>query len=58
MTKRMKQIALVGVPVLVLVIVPPGRGQTLEPGPLRAEPDRFSVLEVGQIEPGLAKLKG
>ncbi len=44
-----------GVPVLVLVIVPAGRGQTLEPGPMRDEPDRFSVLEVGQIEPGLAR---
>ena len=46
-----------GVPVLVLVIVPPGQGQPLEAGPLRDEPDRFSVLEVGQIEAGLAKLK-
>jgi len=47
-----------GVPVLVLVIVPPGQGQPIDPGPLRDEPDRFSVLEAGQIEPGLAKLKG
>ena len=45
-----------GVPVLVLVIVSPGQGQTLEPGPLRDEPDRFFVLEAGQIELGLAKL--
>jgi uncharacterized protein (DUF58 family) len=44
-----------GVPVQVLVIVPPGQGQTLEPGSMRDEPDRFSVLEVGQIEPGLAR---
>jgi len=47
-----------GVPVLVLVIVPPGQGQPLDPGPLRDEPDRFAVLEAGQIEPGLAKLRG
>jgi hypothetical protein len=47
-----------GVPVLVLVIVPPGQGQPLDPGPMGDEPDRFSVLEAGQIEPGLAKLKG
>jgi uncharacterized protein (DUF58 family) len=46
-----------GVPVLALVIVPPGRGQALDPGPLRDEPDRFSVLEAGQIGLGLAKLK-
>jgi uncharacterized protein (DUF58 family) len=46
-----------GVPVRVLILVPPSQGQLLEPGPLRDEPDRFSVLEVGQIERGLAKLK-
>lgn len=46
-----------GVPVLVLVILPPGEARALELGPLRDEPERFSVLEVGQIEPGLAKLK-
>jgi len=45
-----------GVPVLVLVIVPPGRGKLLEPGPLRDEPDRFHALEAGRIEEGLAKL--
>ena len=46
-----------GVPVLALVVVPPGEGQKLDPGPLRDEPDRFFVLETGQIESGLAKLK-
>jgi hypothetical protein len=46
-----------GVPVWVFVLVPPGQRQLLEPGPLRAEPDRFSVLEVGQVEAGLAHLK-
>jgi uncharacterized protein (DUF58 family) len=46
-----------GVPVLALVIVPPGRGRLLEVGPLRDEPDRFHVLEVGRIQEGLAKLK-
>jgi uncharacterized protein (DUF58 family) len=45
-----------GVPMLVLVIVPPGRSQSLDPGPMRAEPDRFFVLEAGQIEQGLAKV--
>ncbi|MGO8932057.1 MAG: DUF58 domain-containing protein [Limisphaerales bacterium] len=46
-----------GVPVWVFVIVPPGQRQLLEPGPLRDEPDRFSVLEIGQVEAGLAQLK-
>jgi len=45
-----------GVPVRVLVLVLPGEGQTLEPGPLCDDPDRFSVLELGQVEAGLAKL--
>jgi hypothetical protein len=52
-----EKIQALGVPVRVLVIVPPGAGQRLEPGPLRDEPDWFSVLEAGQIEPGLAKLR-
>jgi uncharacterized protein (DUF58 family) len=52
-----EKIQALGVPVQVLVIVPPGERQLLEPGPLRDEPDRFSVLEAGQIEPGLAKLR-
>ena len=45
-----------GVPVLVLVIVPPGR-KALDPGPLRAAPQQFHVLEAGRIEEGLAVLK-
>jgi uncharacterized protein (DUF58 family) len=46
-----------GVPVWVFVIVQPGERQPLDPGPLKGEPERFSMLEVGQIEAGLAKLK-
>ena len=46
-----------GVPVLVMVIVPAGQGEKVEPGPLGEEPDCFFVLEAGQIESGLAKLK-
>jgi uncharacterized protein (DUF58 family) len=46
-----------GVPVWVFVIVAPGEGQLLEPGPLRDEPERFSVLEIGQVEAGLAKFR-
>jgi uncharacterized protein (DUF58 family) len=52
-----KKIQALGVPVRVLVIVRPGEGKALEPGPLSDEPERFSVLEAGQIEPGLARLR-
>ena len=52
-----RKLKALGVPVLILIIVPPGQGQNLEPGPLSDEPDRFLVLEAGQIELGLAKLK-
>jgi len=52
-----RKLKALGVPVLVLVIVPPGGSRKLDPGPLSDEPDRFFVLEAGQIETGLAKLK-
>jgi uncharacterized protein (DUF58 family) len=52
-----RKLKALGVPVLVLVIVPPGESRKLDPGPLSDEPDRFFVLEAGQIETGLAKLK-
>ena len=45
-----------GVPVLVLVVVEPGQEVTLDPGPMREEPERFHVLEAGRIEQGLAEL--
>ena len=45
-----------GVPLLVLVIVEPGRSQSLDPGPLRDQPECFHVLEVGKIEQGLGRL--
>ncbi len=51
-----EKLRMLGVPVLVLVITPSGQGKSLEPGPLRDEPDRFQVLEAGRIEQGLAKL--
>jgi uncharacterized protein (DUF58 family) len=46
-----------GVPVRVLVIARPGADRRAEPGPLRDDPERFSVLEVGRVEAGLAQLK-
>jgi uncharacterized protein (DUF58 family) len=45
-----------GVPVLVLVVVPPGTGLSGEGGPLQDQPGKLYVLEVGRIEEGLAKL--
>jgi uncharacterized protein (DUF58 family) len=46
-----------GVPALVLVIVPIGHRDSLDAGPMHNQPGQFHVLEVGQIEAGLAKLK-
>jgi uncharacterized protein (DUF58 family) len=46
-----------GVPVWVFVVVPPGQGPSLEAGPLSDDPERFRVLEVGQVTAGLAQLK-
>jgi uncharacterized protein (DUF58 family) len=44
------------VPLLVLVIVEPGKSPGVEPGPMRDQPEHFHVLESGKIEQGLAKL--
>jgi len=44
------------VPVLVLVVVPPGAAKPAA-GPLRDAPESFHVLEIGKIEEALAKLK-
>ncbi len=45
-----------GLPVLVLVVQEAGQGGELDPGPMRDQPERFHVLKVGEIEPGLAAL--
>jgi uncharacterized protein (DUF58 family) len=47
--RKLKALA---VPVLILIIVPPGQDRKPEPGLLSDEPDRFLVLEAGQIESG------
>jgi uncharacterized protein (DUF58 family) len=46
-----------GLPALVLVVAAPG-GPRLDPGPLRDEPHRFQVLELGRMEQDLARLTG
>ena len=45
-----------GLPVLVLVIQPEGETESLSPGPMKDDPERFVVLEAGKIEEGLAEL--
>jgi len=55
--KFIEKLRLLGVPVLALVIVEPGRTPMLDPGPLRDQPHYFQVLELGQIEQGLARLR-
>jgi len=52
-----KKLQTIGMPVLVLVVVE-RRGAGLDPGPLRDEPHRFQVLELGRIEQDLARLTG
>ena len=55
--RLVEKLQVLGVPVLVLVIVPAGQTE-LDAGPLRDEPDRFQVLESGRIDQGLAALRG
>lgn len=51
-----RKLRALSVPVLVLIIVPAGRETKVAPGPMADEPDRFHVLQVGQVETGLSKL--
>jgi uncharacterized protein (DUF58 family) len=44
------------IPLLVLVVVRPGKPKP-DAGPLREEPDRFHVLEIGRIAEQLARLQ-
>ena len=54
--KFVGELRALGVPVLVVVIVPRGHDRSLDRGPMRDEPERFHVFEVGQVEPGLAQM--
>lgn len=45
-----------GVPALVVVVLPAKPDKPPDPGPMRDEPDRFHTLILGQIEEGLAGL--
>jgi uncharacterized protein (DUF58 family) len=44
------------VPLLVLLIVEPGKAEGIDPGPMKGARDKFHVLETGHIQEGLAKL--
>jgi hypothetical protein len=55
--RLVRKLKSLGVPVLVLVVVPPGTGLSGEGGPLQDQPGTLHVLEVGRIEEGLAKLE-
>ena len=54
--KFIEKLKALGVPLLVLIIVGQGQRPPLDPGPMRDEPDRFRILELGQIKEGLARL--
>lgn len=45
-----------GVPWLVLVVAAAGAATTVDPGPMRDQPERFRVLETGRVAAGLARL--
>jgi uncharacterized protein (DUF58 family) len=51
-----RKLKLLGVPLLVVVVVPAGDKTELDPGPMRDEPQRFHTVESGNLEAGLAKL--
>jgi hypothetical protein len=51
-----EKLRVLDIPLLVLVIVRPG-GIKPDAGPLRDEPDRFHVLEIGRIAEQLAGLQ-
>ena len=52
-----EKLKILRLPVLVLVIQPPGETQPLDPGPLRDQPDRLHALEIGRIQEQLARLR-
>ncbi len=45
------------VPLLVLVVVEAGTAETIQKGPMAADPAHFHILEVGRVEQSLARLR-
>jgi uncharacterized protein (DUF58 family) len=54
--KLVKKLRTLDIPLLVLVVVRPGEKKP-DAGPLRDEPEKFHVLEIGRIGEELGKLK-
>lgn len=55
--RLVEKLKVLGLPMLVLVIRPPGKTDPLDPGPMRDDPERLVALEVGKVEEQLARLK-
>lgn len=53
-----RKLRALNLPVLVLVMAAEGAGKKLKPAVMADQPDRFQVLECGQVEAGLARLGG
>jgi len=51
-----KSLGSLNLPLLAIVIVEPGKAQNLDPGPMKDHPDRFHILEIGNIEEGIRKI--
>ena len=51
-----RKLKMLGVPLRVIVVVDAEEKWELAHGPMRDEPEKFHVLEVGKIEAGLARL--
>ena len=54
--KFVEKLKALGLPVSVYVVVPRGAGGRPDPGPMRDDPERLQMLEVGRIEEQLARL--
>jgi uncharacterized protein (DUF58 family) len=54
--KFVEKLRRLGIPILVLVIVPPAQAEEIDPGPMRDQPAQFRALELGQVEAGLAQI--
>ena len=51
-----RKIRMLGTPLLVILLVEKGRGRNLDAGPMNDDPHNFHILEVGEVDEGLAKI--
>jgi uncharacterized protein (DUF58 family) len=54
--RLIRRLKAMGVPLLVMVVVPAGHKSTLEPGPMRDNLARFHKIESGNVEAALAMM--